>query len=252
MSAVMVLIGVAMLVLDARARRGTAGRSGVLLGLLFVAAGAGRLYLAQGRAARCSAAASGSRRSSRSSTPRSRARSTSRSASSPARARPHAVRLPRWPACSSRWPCTTYVEGASLHQDRGGSTVFARYAFNELVELRRRLDDPARLHHPDRGHGVLGDELPGRVLGAAGPGPRRAAAVLRDHRLRRGPQRARLLEDAREPDRRARRRRPRAAGARSSSSGSSPSSTSTRSPTPSTSATRRRGGTPSSRSGWRP
>ena len=27
--------------------------------------------------------------------------------------------------------CTTYVEGASLHQDRGGATVFARYAFNE-------------------------------------------------------------------------------------------------------------------------
>ena len=26
----------------------------------------------------------------------------------------------------------TYVEGASLHQDRAGSTVFARYAFNEL------------------------------------------------------------------------------------------------------------------------
>ncbi|MCW3038163.1 MAG: amino acid permease [Solirubrobacterales bacterium] len=26
----------------------------------------------------------------------------------------------------------TYVEGASLHQDKGGSTVFARYAFNEL------------------------------------------------------------------------------------------------------------------------
>ena len=26
----------------------------------------------------------------------------------------------------------TYVEGASLHQDRGGATVFARYAFNEL------------------------------------------------------------------------------------------------------------------------
>src|SRR3954447_7591347 len=29
-------------------------------------------------------------------------------------------------------PAMTYVEGASLHQDRGGSTVFARYAFNEL------------------------------------------------------------------------------------------------------------------------
>ena len=26
----------------------------------------------------------------------------------------------------------TYIEGASLHQDRGGSTVFARYAFDEL------------------------------------------------------------------------------------------------------------------------
>src|SRR3954452_15005238 len=29
----------------------------------------------------------------------------------------------------------TYVEGASLHQERAGSTVFARYAFNELVSF---------------------------------------------------------------------------------------------------------------------
>ena len=29
----------------------------------------------------------------------------------------------------------TYVEGASLHPDRGGSTVFARYAFNELISF---------------------------------------------------------------------------------------------------------------------
>jgi basic amino acid/polyamine antiporter, APA family len=29
----------------------------------------------------------------------------------------------------------TYVEGSSLHQDRGGSTVFARYAFNELASF---------------------------------------------------------------------------------------------------------------------
>ena len=29
----------------------------------------------------------------------------------------------------------TYVEGASLHQDRAGSTIFARYAFNELVSF---------------------------------------------------------------------------------------------------------------------
>jgi basic amino acid/polyamine antiporter, APA family len=31
--------------------------------------------------------------------------------------------------------CMTYVEGASLHQDRGGATVFARYGFNELVSF---------------------------------------------------------------------------------------------------------------------
>jgi APA family basic amino acid/polyamine antiporter len=29
----------------------------------------------------------------------------------------------------------TYVEGASMHQEPGGSTVFARYAFNELVSF---------------------------------------------------------------------------------------------------------------------
>jgi basic amino acid/polyamine antiporter, APA family len=29
----------------------------------------------------------------------------------------------------------TYVEGASLHQDRAGATVFARFAFNELVSF---------------------------------------------------------------------------------------------------------------------
>ncbi len=29
----------------------------------------------------------------------------------------------------------TYVEGASLHPERGGATVFARYAFNELVSF---------------------------------------------------------------------------------------------------------------------
>lgn len=29
----------------------------------------------------------------------------------------------------------TYLEGASVHQERGGSTVFARYAFNELVSF---------------------------------------------------------------------------------------------------------------------
>src|SRR3954451_3346151 len=29
----------------------------------------------------------------------------------------------------------TYVEGASLHPERAGSTVFARYGFNELISF---------------------------------------------------------------------------------------------------------------------
>ena len=29
----------------------------------------------------------------------------------------------------------SYVEGASLHQERGGATVIARFAFNELVSF---------------------------------------------------------------------------------------------------------------------
>ena len=29
----------------------------------------------------------------------------------------------------------TYAEGASIHPERGGSAVFARYAFNELVSF---------------------------------------------------------------------------------------------------------------------
>src|SRR5947209_14801501 len=29
----------------------------------------------------------------------------------------------------------TYAEGASLHPERGGSAVFARYAFNELISF---------------------------------------------------------------------------------------------------------------------
>ncbi|HSS59021.1 MAG TPA: hypothetical protein VLK59_13495 [Solirubrobacteraceae bacterium] len=47
MSAVMVLIGLALLV-STIARGGGPLAIGVLLGLLFVAAGAGRLYLARG------------------------------------------------------------------------------------------------------------------------------------------------------------------------------------------------------------
>ena len=34
-----------------------------------------------------------------------------------------------------RLAAMTYAEGASLHPERGGSAVFARYAFNELVSF---------------------------------------------------------------------------------------------------------------------
>ena len=59
----------------------------------------------------------------------------------------------------------TYVEGASLHQERGGVDGLRPLRLQRARQLHRRLGDPARLHHPDRGHGVLGDELPGGVLG---------------------------------------------------------------------------------------
>ena len=68
--------------------------------------------------------------------------------------------------------CTTYVEGASLHQDRGGATVFARYAFNELVSFVAGwmiLLDYIILIAVTA---FSATQLPGRVLGAAG---RRAA-----------------------------------------------------------------------------
>ena len=62
----------------------------------------------------------------------------------------------------------TYVEGASLHQDRGGATVFARYAFNELSSFVAGwaiLLDYVILIAVSR---VLGDELPAGVLGPLG------------------------------------------------------------------------------------
>ena len=46
----------------------------------------------------------------------------------------------------------TYVEGASLHQDRGGVDRLRPLRVQRARELRRRLGDPARLHHPHRRH----------------------------------------------------------------------------------------------------
>src|SRR5207245_4518277 len=38
-------------------------------------------------------------------------------------------------ACLFALTALTYAEGASMHPERSGSTVFARYAFNELVSF---------------------------------------------------------------------------------------------------------------------
>ena len=52
-----------------------------------------------------------------------------------ARARLHVARVPGRRRCCSRPWSLCYVEGASLHQERGGATVIARFAFNELVSF---------------------------------------------------------------------------------------------------------------------
>ena len=96
----------------------------------------------------------------------------------------------------------TYVEGASLHPERGGATVFARYAFNELVELRRRLGDPARLRDPasrsasfSATHYLAAFWADARATGA----PELAIAGAGDRRLRRGAQHPRPVRDALQP-----------------------------------------------------
>ena len=63
----------------------------------------------------------------------------------------------------------TYAEGASLHRERGGSAVFARYAFNELVSFVAGwaivLDYTILLAVT----ALTVPGLPGGVLGAARP-----------------------------------------------------------------------------------
>ncbi len=58
----------------------------------------------------------------------------------------------------------SYVEGSAMFRERGGSSSFARHAFNELVSLHRRLGDPARLPDRDRPGGDLAAALPGADL----------------------------------------------------------------------------------------
>ena len=154
----------------ATGRRRRCSPSGVVFGPLFVAAGLGRLWVGErGDRGDVPPHARPAASSSRSSTRRRRG------AVLLARRRRHQRALGLTPVVFLvaglffLLAAMTYVEGASLHQDRAGATVFARYAFNELVELHRRLGDGARLRDPAVGHGVHGDELPGRVLGADRP-----------------------------------------------------------------------------------
>jgi hypothetical protein len=57
----------------------------------------------------------------------------------------------------------TYAEGASMYPEAGGSSSFARHAFNEFVVLCRLGAEP-RLHPDDRDLGVLRPSLPRDVL----------------------------------------------------------------------------------------
>ena len=120
----------------------------------------------------------GSPSSSRSSTPRSAARSTSRWGSSPGHALGLTPLVFLIAALLFALTAMTYVEGASLHQDRAGSTVFARYAFNELVSFVAGwaiLLDYVILIAVTT---LLGDAVPACLLGPARR-PRRGAGRLR-------------------------------------------------------------------------
>ena len=55
--------------------------------------------------------------------------------------------------------------------EAGGSSSFARHAFNELVSLRGRVGADAQLRHHDRHLGVLRAALPLDLLGAAAREP---------------------------------------------------------------------------------
>ena len=63
----------------------------------------------------------------------------------------------------------TYVEATVMYPEAGGSSSFARHAFNELGELLRGLGADAHLHHHGRDLGVLRAALPRGLLGAARP-----------------------------------------------------------------------------------
>ncbi len=82
----------------------------------------------------------------------------------------------------------TYVEGASLHQDRAGSTVFARYAFNELISFIAGwailLDYVILIAVTS----FTATNYAAAFYSPLGSGTPELGARARDHRLRRGTQ----------------------------------------------------------------
>ena len=66
--------------------------------------------------------------------------------------------------CTTAW---SYAEATAMVPEAGGSSSFARRAFNEFVSFGAGWALHARLHRHDRHLGVLRAQLPGRVLAGA-------------------------------------------------------------------------------------
>ena len=73
----------------------------------------------------------------------------------------------------------TYAEGTVRYPEAGGSSSFARHAFNELVSLRRRLGADARLHRHVAISAFFVPHYLVRVLGAASREPVRTSSAAR-------------------------------------------------------------------------
>ncbi len=101
----------------------------------------------------------------------------------------------------------TYAEGASMFPEAGGSSSFARHAFNEFVSFFAGWALSPRLHPHDRHLRLLRAALPGRVLAGADPRAggcdrrtdRRRVAGAAEHPRDRRVGQAELLPGARRP-----------------------------------------------------
>ena len=61
----------------------------------------------------------------------------------------------------------TYTEATTMYPEAGGSSSFARRAFNEFWSSLAGVGPDAQLHHHGRDLGVLRAALPRHILGAA-------------------------------------------------------------------------------------